>query len=171
MEHVDAVQVEYNPWSLEIEGPESHNLLAACRELGVAVFCYSPLGRGIMTGRYRSADDFEAGDFRRSLPRYSPENFHKNLELVESLAEMAKTKGCTPGQLCLAWILTQGTDMIPIPGTRNVKYLEENVAALEVELTAEEEAEIRRQVETVGVLGDRNPGSYFEAYADTPALQ
>lgn len=166
---ISAVQVEYNPWALEIEGPAGTNLLQTCRELGVAVIAYSPLGRGIMTGQYRSADDFEPSDFRRQAPRFSAENFHKNTELVDKLAEIAKKKhGCTAGQLALAWLLAQGEDVIPIPGTKKIKYLEENLGALKIRLSEEEEKEIRALVDTANVQGGR--GGEINPYADSPAL-
>lgn len=111
---IDAVQVEYSPFSLEIEDPQV-GLLKACRELGVAVIAYSPLGRGLLTGAVRSPDDFGETDFRKFIPRYSEENFPKNLELVDTLAAIAARKKCTPGQLTLAWLMAQGDDIIPIP--------------------------------------------------------
>jgi aryl-alcohol dehydrogenase-like predicted oxidoreductase len=111
---IAAVEVEYSPFSLDIESP-STELLATCRELGVAVIAYSPLGRGMLTGRYKSPDDFEETDGRRFLPRFSAENFGKNLLLVEALRGLAERKGCSVGQLCLAWLLAQGDDVFPIP--------------------------------------------------------
>ncbi|KAG4217076.1 hypothetical protein PC116_g34443, partial [Phytophthora cactorum] len=123
---ITAVEVEYNPWSLEIESEDGTNLLATCRELGVAIVAYSPLGRGFLTGRYKSRDDFEPNDYRKNFPRFSPENFPKNLELVKKFEAFAEKKGRTPSQLVLAWIMAQGEDIFPIPGTRNIKYLEQN---------------------------------------------
>jgi aryl-alcohol dehydrogenase-like predicted oxidoreductase len=111
---IDALQIEYSPFSLEIESPDI-NLLKTCRELSVTVVAYSPLGRGFLTGQIKSPDDFEEGDFRKHAPRYSEENFPKNLKLVTALEALAKRKGCTPGQLALAWLLKQGPDIIPIP--------------------------------------------------------
>lgn len=102
---IDALQIEYSPWAIDIE---QNGILQACRDNNVKIIAYSPLGRGIMTGRFKSRNDFEEGDFRLSHPRFSEENFHKNLELVERIEELAKKKGCTPGQLCLAWISYQG---------------------------------------------------------------
>jgi aryl-alcohol dehydrogenase-like predicted oxidoreductase len=142
----DAVQIEYSPFEIDIETPQV-NLLKTCRELGVAVVAYSPLGRGMMTGAYTSPADFEEGDFRKYAPRFSKENFPKNLKLVEELQKIAKKKNCTAGQLTLAWLLAQGEDIIPIPGTKKIKYLEENLGALEVQLSGEEEKEIRALVE------------------------
>ncbi|KAM0508598.1 hypothetical protein D7B24_003086 [Verticillium nonalfalfae] len=103
---IAAVQIEYNPWTLDIEGPSGTNLLDTCRELGVAVVAYSPWGRGILTGKYRSKNDFEPGDVRLYLERYQDENFRKNLVLVDKFEEVAKRKGCTSGQLVLAWLVT-----------------------------------------------------------------
>lgn len=107
VEHVDAVQMEYSPFALEIEKPE-FGLLKAARELGVAIVCYSPIGRGMLGGQIRSPKDFEEGDFRTFAPRFSEENFPKNLELVDKISAIAKKKGVTPSQLTLAWILAQG---------------------------------------------------------------
>ena len=112
--HIDAVQLEYSPFALDIESPEI-GILETCRELGIAVVAYSPLGRGFLTGQIKSPDDFEEGDFRIHAPRFNKENFPKNLKLVENLQEIAKKKGCTSGQLSLAWLLGQGDDIIPIP--------------------------------------------------------
>lgn len=111
---ISAIQLEYSPFALEIESSQI-NLLRTCRELGVTVVAYSPLGRGFLTGQLKSPADFEAGDFRKYAPRYNEENFSKNLELVEQLGTFAHKKGCTTGQLSLAWLLAQGGDIIPIP--------------------------------------------------------
>ena len=112
--HIDAVQIEYSPFTMDIEDP-AINLLKTCRELGVATIAYSPLGRGFLTGAYTSPDDFEDSDFRKYAPRFSKENFPKNLKLVKELQGMAERKGCTSGQLVLAWLMAQGDDIIPIP--------------------------------------------------------
>ncbi|KAI5837485.1 NADP-dependent oxidoreductase domain-containing protein [Morchella snyderi] len=165
---IAALQVEYSPFTLDIES-STINLLSTCRELGITTVAYSPLGRGMVTGAYKSPDDFEEGDFRKILPRYSKENFPKNLELVEKLKQIADGKNCTPGQLTLAWLMAQGEDIIPIPGTKKIKYLEENVRALNVELTAEEVKEIREATEAAEPAGDRSPsGVAHTLYADTP---
>jgi aryl-alcohol dehydrogenase-like predicted oxidoreductase len=111
---IAALQIEYSPFALDIENPEI-DVLNTCRELGISVIAYSPLGRGFLTGQIKSPDDFEDGDFRKHAPRYSKENFPKNLKLVHALETIAKKKGCTPGQLALAWLLEQGDDIIPIP--------------------------------------------------------
>jgi aryl-alcohol dehydrogenase-like predicted oxidoreductase len=169
--HVDAVQIEYSPFAIDIETPQI-NLMQTCRELGVAIIAYSPLGRGMLTGAYTSPSDFEEGDFRKYAPRFSPENFPKNLKLVSSLQEIAKKKGCTPGQLTLAWLLAQGEDVIPIPGTKKIKYLEENLGALDVKLSAEDEKEIRGLVEGAEVHGLRYPEVMVgNLFADTPDLK
>ncbi|KAG8410808.1 hypothetical protein J3458_016896 [Metarhizium acridum] len=112
---ITAIQVEYSPFSVDIESPQI-DVLRTARELGVAVVAYAPLGRGILTGQIRSPDDFSDNDFRKNLPRFSKENFPKNLELVNKIGSIASTKGCTPGQLTLAWLLAQGHDIFPIPG-------------------------------------------------------
>ena len=122
---VAAVQSEYSLWTRD---PEA-GLLATCRELGVAFVAYSPLGRGFLTGTLKSPDDFTEDDYRRNSPRFQGENFQKNLQLVDRVRELATGYGCTPSQLALAWVLAQGTDIIPIPGTKQRKYLEQNVAA------------------------------------------
>ncbi|KAH9207398.1 NADP-dependent oxidoreductase domain-containing protein [Leptodontidium sp. 2 PMI_412] len=169
--HISAVQVEYSPFALDIEHPDIY-LLKTCRELGVAVVAYSPLGRGMLTGAYKSANDFEEGDFRTFAPRFSAENFPKNLKLTEDLSKIASKKRCTAGQLTLAWLLAQGNDIFSIPGTKKIKYLEENLGALDVKLSEEDVQEIRELVEAVEVHGHRYPevmrGSLF---ADTPVLK
>ncbi|KAK3374644.1 NADP-dependent oxidoreductase domain-containing protein [Podospora didyma] len=170
VEHVDAYQVEYSPWALDIEGPESNFLLQTCRELGIAVVAYSPLGRGFMTGQIRSPDDFEPGDLRRLFPRFSPENFPKNLVLVEKFKELAAAKDCKPGQLAMAWLMAQGEDILPIPGTKNIKYLEENLGAIKVTITPEEEKEIRKWISDIGITGVRNPPGMLVEFNDTPPL-
>ena len=153
---VAAVQIEYSPFSLDIERDDI-GLLKTCRELGVAVVCYSPLARGILTGNIKSPGDLEANDFRRMMPRFSEENFAKNLELVDTLKLMAMKKNCTVGQLTLAWILGQGDDFILIPGTTKIKNLEENVAAIDVKLSKDEEQEIRSACEKANIVGGRYP--------------
>ena len=168
---IHAVQMEYSPFAMEIESPTTQ-LLETCRELGVAVIAYSPLGRGMLTGKYRSAADFEDGDYRKlNAPRYSKENFPKNLELVDVLQGIAGRKGCSTGQLTLAWLMAQGGDVIPIPGTKRVEFLEENLGALEVRLTEEEVREVRAAVDRCEVFGKRYPGTMNNIlFADTPPL-
>jgi aryl-alcohol dehydrogenase-like predicted oxidoreductase len=153
---IACVQIEYSPFSLDIERDDI-GLLKTCRELGVAIVCYSPLGRGMLTGQYKSPDDFEENDFRRISPRFSKENFPKNLQLVDQLGVLGKKKGSTPGQLTLAWILAQGDDFIPIPGTSKIKNLEENAAAAQIKLSKEEVQEIRQAIEKADVVGERYP--------------
>ncbi|NBD27148.1 aldo/keto reductase [Paenibacillus glycinis] len=135
---IAALQTEYSLWSRDVED----EILPVCRELGIGFVPYSPLGRGFLTGQIRKFEDLEEGDFRRSSPRFQGENFAKNLELVERIKEIAAEKGCEPSQLALAWLLAQGDDIVPIPGTKRRTYLEENVAALAVELTKEDLARI-----------------------------
>lgn len=147
-------------------------LLRTCRELGIATVAYSPLGRGMLTGQYKSIDDFDEGDFRRSIPRFSKENFPKNLELVHKLRTIADQKGCTSGQLSLAWMLNQGSDIFPIPGTKKIKYLEENVGAYNVSLTPEEDQDIRDAIERAEVHGTRVAERLMESlFMDTPPLR
>ena len=168
---ISAVEVEYSPFSTDIESPDIA-LLETCRELGVAIVAYSPLGRGMLTGAYKSPADFEEGDFRTYTPRFSAENFPKNLQLVDQINKIARKKGCTPGQLTLAWLLAQGPDIIPIPGTKKIKYLEENMAALSVELTSSETAEIREAVDNTQVHGERYPEQMSASlFADSPELK
>lgn len=164
------MQVEYSPFSVDIEDP-SIGLLHTARELGVAIVCYSPLGRGFLTGQYRSPDDFEENDFRKIAPRFSKENFPKNLELVDGVASIAKQKGVTAGQLTLAWELAQGDDFFLIPGTKKIKYLEENYGALEVKLTTKEVKEIRDLITAAEVHGSRYPERIVaNLFGDTPPL-
>jgi aryl-alcohol dehydrogenase-like predicted oxidoreductase len=166
---IAAVQVEYNPWDLAIEGSSGTNLKQTCDELGVAIFAYAPLGRGIITGRYRSRDDFEPGDSRLALERYQEDNFAKNLILVDKYREMAEKKGCAPSQLVLAWLTAQGENVFVIPGTKSIKYLEENVGAAKVTLSNEDEQELRKMVAEADVKGDRS--AMFGAFVDTVPLK
>jgi aryl-alcohol dehydrogenase-like predicted oxidoreductase len=148
---VTALQTEYSLWTRD---PEDR-ILPTVRELGIGFVAYSPLGRGFLSGRFQSPDDFEEGDFRKHHPRFQGANFQKNLELVERVKEIAGEKGVTPGQLALAWVLAQGDDIVPIPGTTKVKNLEENVAAVDIELS---EQDLRRLDEVApkgAAAGDR----------------
>jgi aryl-alcohol dehydrogenase-like predicted oxidoreductase len=131
---ITALQTEYSLWSRD---PESE-ILPTCRELGIGFVAYSPLGRGFLTGQIKRFEDFAPDDFRRTVNRFQGENFQKNLDLVTKVEELAKEKNCTPSQLALAWVLAQGEGIVPIPGTRRRKNLEENAAALDVKLTAED---------------------------------
>jgi aryl-alcohol dehydrogenase-like predicted oxidoreductase len=140
---ITALQSEYSLWTRDPEeasGGES--VLAACRALGVGLVPYSPLGRGFLTGQLKSPDDFGPDDFRSTSPRFQGENFQKNLDLVAEVQVMARDKDCTPAQLALAWVLAQGQHIVPIPGTKRVKYLEENLGALDVQLTPDDLARI-----------------------------
>ena len=149
---ISALQSEYSLWSRDQEG---NGCLEACRRLGVAFVPYSPLGRGFLTGALKSADDFANDDFRRFSPRFQGENFGKNLLLVEQVQTLAAEKGVTAGQLALAWVLAQGDHLIPIPGTKQRKYLEENVGALEVKLSASELAALQAIFPASAVAGLR----------------
>jgi aryl-alcohol dehydrogenase-like predicted oxidoreductase len=135
---VTALQSEYSLWTRD---PEDE-ILQTCSELGIAFVAYSPLGRGFLTGQIKKFEDFEPGDYRRFSPRFQGDNFNKNLQLVEKIEAMARQKGCTPSQLALAWVMAQGEFIFPIPGTKHLKYLEENAGALDVALTQEELSEI-----------------------------
>jgi aryl-alcohol dehydrogenase-like predicted oxidoreductase len=152
---ITALQLEYSPFSREIEG----ELLDTLRELGIGLVAYSPLGRGFLAGRFAGPDDLAEDDFRRNHPRFSGENLDRNRRLAERLRELAEAKGVTPAQLALAWVLSRGDDVVPIPGTKRRTYLEQNAAATEVELTAEELAEIDSLGEAAG-----------DRYADMSAI-
>ncbi|RAK97315.1 aldo/keto reductase [Aspergillus ibericus CBS 121593] len=164
---ITAVQVEYSPFCLDIESPQ-WDLLRTCRELGVAVVAYSPMGRGLLTGQFQSGDELGERDFRRMIPRYS-EGMERILGLVERFKAIGEVHGCTPSQVALAWLLAQGPDVFPIPGTRTVKFLEENAAAVEVVLSESEVREIRELVEKAGFEGERYPDG-MPIFLDTPEL-
>ncbi|WP_218722854.1 aldo/keto reductase [Pseudomonas bubulae] len=149
---ISALQSEYSLWSRDQEG---NGCLEACQRLGIAFVPYSPLGRGFLTGALRTVDDFAADDFRRFNPRFQGENFGKNLLLVEQVQTLAAEKGVTAGQLALAWVLAQGDYLIPIPGTKQRKYLQENVGALEVKLSASELAALESIFPASAVAGLR----------------
>jgi aryl-alcohol dehydrogenase-like predicted oxidoreductase len=148
---ITALQSEYSLWTRD---PED-GILDATRELGIGFVAYSPLGRGFLTGRFRSADDFAADDFRKHHPRFQGDAFRKNWDLLERVRELAAEKGVTAGQLALAWVLAQGEDIVPIPGTKRRSYLEENAAASDVELTPEELASIDEVFPRGATSGDR----------------
>jgi aryl-alcohol dehydrogenase-like predicted oxidoreductase len=131
---ITAVQTELSLWSRDAEA----EVIPTVRELGIGYVAYSPLGRGFLTGQFKSPDDFPEDDFRRNHPRFTGENFQKNLQLVEEVEAMAREKGCTTAQLALAWVLAQGEDIVPIPGTKHVKYLDDNIGALEVKLSRDD---------------------------------
>jgi aryl-alcohol dehydrogenase-like predicted oxidoreductase len=152
---ITALQTEYSLWSRD---PEDE-ILPTVRELGIGFVAYSPLGRGFLTGRFRTIDDLPADDYRRNSPRFQGDNFQKNLDLVGHIETLARRKGCTPSQLALAWLMARGKDIVPIPGTKQVKYLEENVAALDVQLSAEEVARIDAIAPRGVAAGARYPES------------
>ncbi|OSD08538.1 Aldo/keto reductase [Trametes coccinea BRFM310] len=170
---ITAVQVEYSPFTLDIED-EKIGLLKTARELGVAIVAYSPLGRGLLTGRYRSPEDFSPDDWRRTIPRFSKENFPNILKLCDALATMGKKYNATSGQITLAWLLAQGDDIIPIPGTTKIANLKENLGALSIKLSPEDVAEIRRAavVADAAWQGDRYPAELASLlFVDTPPLK
>jgi len=148
---ISALQSEYSLWTRDPE----EEVLPTVRALGIGFVPYSPLGRGFLTGEIKSPDDFAANDFRRNIPRFQGAAFQKNLELVAEIKKLAAAKGCTPGQLALAWVLAQGDDIVPIPGTRRRKYLEENIGALDVELNADDLARIDRALPKGAASGAR----------------
>lgn len=149
---ITALEVEYSPWTLDIE---SNGVLETCRELGIIIVAYAPLGRGFLTGTIKSPDDLADDDWRKSNPRFQGENFQKNLDIVEKLKQVAAKKGVSVSKLCLAWIIAQGEDFFVIPGTRKIKYMEDNFNAKDVKLTAEEVAEIRKICQEAQVAGSR----------------
>ncbi len=148
---IAALQSEWSLWCREIED----SVVPTCRELGIGIVPFSPLGRGFLTGRIKSPDDFEPDDLRRRLPRFQGENFNKNLALVSEVRRLAEVKGCTPGQLALAWLQAQGDEVVPIPGTKRRTYLEENVGALDVDLTRDELEAIDGIAPRGAAAGDR----------------
>jgi aryl-alcohol dehydrogenase-like predicted oxidoreductase len=149
---ISALQSEWSLWSRDLE----EEVIPAARALGVGIVPYSPLGRGFLTGQIRSPEELARGDFRRGTPRFEGENFARNLDVVERVRTIATEKGVTPGQLALAWVQAQGDDVVPIPGTKRRAYLEENVAALDVQLTAEDIAELEAVASTSAVSGARS---------------
>ncbi len=150
---VTALQTEYSLWTRD---PEA-GILSTVRELGIGFVSYSPLGRGFLTGRFQSPDDFKDNDFRKHNPRFQGENFQKNLRLVDKVKALAKEKGITPAQLALAWVLNQGDDIVPIPGTTKLKHIEENIKAAEVKLTKEELKQIEEIFPMNAASGTRYP--------------
>jgi aryl-alcohol dehydrogenase-like predicted oxidoreductase len=150
---ISALQSEYSLWTRDIE----EEILPTVRELGIGLVAYSPLGRGFLTGRFQSAEDLEPGDFRRHNPRFASENFARNLELLARVKDLAREHDCTPGQLALAWVMHQGEDVVPIPGTKRRVYLEQNVEAAELELSDEDLARIDEAAPVGAAAGDRYP--------------
>lgn len=157
---ITAVQSEYSLWSRD---PEQNGVLATVRELGIGFVPYSPLGRGFLTGAFASPEDFDADDYRRHNPRFQGENFARNLALVDQVKALAADKGVSAGQLALAWVLAQGDDIVPIPGTKRIGYLEENLGALEVSLDAGELARIEAIFPLGAVAGTRYPAAGMAA--------
>ncbi|MGC9197389.1 MAG: aldo/keto reductase [Acidobacteriaceae bacterium] len=151
---IAALQTEYSLWSRDPE----HEILATCRSLGIAFVAYSPLGRGFLTGRFKTPDDIPQDDWRRRHPRFEGENFQRNLQLADAVKALAEEIGCTPAQLALAWVLSQGEDVIPIPGTKHIGYLEENLGALKVHLTTEH----LRRLDQVFPLGVTAGARYYD---------
>ncbi|OKL59915.1 hypothetical protein UA08_04909 [Talaromyces atroroseus] len=169
---ITAVQLEYSPIAIEIEDPNI-GLLETARELGVATVAYSPMGRGVLTGGYKTAEAVHAKDpFLAMLPRFSKENFPKILSMTATFEQIATRKGCTVGQLSVAWVLSRGDNVFAIPGTRSIKYLDENFASRQVTLTPEEEEVLTKTVSATKLDGARYPASFPEGYefGETPAL-
>ncbi|KAG8751545.1 hypothetical protein FRC12_012393, partial [Ceratobasidium sp. 428] len=166
---IAAIQVEYSPFILDIE--KKGHLLDTARELGVTVIAYSPLGRGLLTGQVTSHDDIPEDDFRKNIPKYSQANFPKILSLVSKIREIGARHNATPGQVSLAFMLAQGDDVIPIPGTRTIRYAEENIGALKVSLSPEEIKTIRDAIAESELSGDHYPPGMMQyLYGDTPEL-
>jgi aryl-alcohol dehydrogenase-like predicted oxidoreductase len=151
---ITALQSEYSLWTRDIE---ANGALTACRELGIGVVPFSPLGRGFLTGAIRTPDDFDVNDFRRDHPRFQGENFARNLQLVADVRQLAAAKQCTPGQLALAWVLAQGDDLVPIPGAKRRERLEENCRAVDIHLSADELASIAAIFPPDAAAGARYP--------------
>jgi aryl-alcohol dehydrogenase-like predicted oxidoreductase len=156
---ITALQTEYSLWSRD---PEDE-ILGVVRELGIGFVPYSPLGRGFLTGQIKSIDDLEPDDYRRNAPRFQGDNFQRNLDLVREIEAMAGEKGCTPAQLALAWVLAQGEDIVPIPGTKRRRYLEENLGALEVHLTSADLDRIDRIIPPGAAAGTRYAAPQMQA--------
>lgn len=156
---VTALQSEYSLWTRD---PED-GILQACQELEIAFVAYSPLGRGFLTGQIKKFDDLEQDDYRRHSPRFQGENFEKNLQLVEKIEDMAHQKECTPAQLALAWVLAQGDYIFPIPGTKRISYLDENIGALDVELSPDDLAEIDAIAPKGAAAGLRYPANMMHS--------
>ncbi len=149
---IAALQSEYSLWSRDVE---TNGVLATCRDLGITFVPYSPLGRGFLTGAIQKIDDLDASDWRRTNPRFGEKALRANLKLVDTVKELAGKKGSTPAQLALAWVLAQGNDLVPIPGTKRVRYLEENMGALSVKLTESDLKEINARFAQIDVFGER----------------
>jgi aryl-alcohol dehydrogenase-like predicted oxidoreductase len=155
---ITALQTEYSLWTRDPE----QEVLPTCRELEIGFVAYSPLGRGFLTGRFKKFEDLPADDYRRNSPRFQGENFQKNLHLVAQVQQLAREKGCTPAQLALAWVLAQGDDVVPIPGTKRREYLEDNAGAVGVELTSEDLWRIEKVFPSGAASGQRYPAHMME---------
>ena len=151
---ITALQTEYSLWTRD---PESNGVLSTCRELGIGFVAYSPLGRGFLTGQFKRFEDLAPDDYRRNSPRFQGANFQKNLDLVRKVEEISKEKGCKPSQLALAWVMALGNDIVPIPGTKRRKYLEENAAASEIKLAHEDLDRLDEVFPQDAASGDRYP--------------
>jgi aryl-alcohol dehydrogenase-like predicted oxidoreductase len=156
---ITAVQSEWSLWSRDIED----EVVGTCRELGIGIVPYSPLGRGFLTGAFATIDDLADDDFRRNNPRFQGDNFQRNLDVVDKVRELAETKGVSPAQLALAWVMAQGSDVAPIPGTKRVAYLDDNLGAVDVELTADDLAAIEAAAPRAVFAGDRYADMGFVA--------
>jgi len=156
---IAALQTEYSLWTRDVES----EILPVCRELGIGFVAYSPLGRGFLTGKFRKPEDLAEGDWRRNSPRFQEENFQRNLEFVGRIERTAKAKRCTPAQLALAWVLAQGEDIVPIPGTKRRLYLEENLGALAVRLTPGNLKSLNEAARPGTVAGERYPAQAMQA--------
>lgn len=148
---ITAVQTEYSLWARDVE----REVLPTCRELGIGFVPYSPLGRGFLTGRFQDTAAFDDGDFRANLPRFAEDAIGTNRRIVDVIAEMAEQKGCTPAQLSLAWLLSKGSDIVPIPGTKQLRYLEENAAAAQIKLSADDQQQLEMATADLPVIGER----------------
>jgi aryl-alcohol dehydrogenase-like predicted oxidoreductase len=161
---ITALQSEWSLWTRDLEA----DVLPAARRLGIGIVPFSPLGRGFLSGQITSPDDFGKHDFRAHSPRFQGENFARNLDLVRQVEELATGKGCTPSQLALAWVLAAGDDVVPIPGTKRRTYLEDNAAAVTVQLSAEDVAQLEALSPPGAWAGDRYPSAAAAAYGDSP---
>jgi aryl-alcohol dehydrogenase-like predicted oxidoreductase len=160
---VTALQSEYSLWTRDPEGDGEGGVLDACRRHGIGFVPYSPLGRGFLTGELRTPDDFAPDDYRRNSPRFQGENFAKNIALVEKVRELARDAGCTPGQLALAWVLAQGPDIVPIPGTKRRTYLEQNVEAVDLDIGPSQLTELEAIFPRGAAAGTRYPEAMMAA--------
>ncbi|KAJ5142998.1 Aldo/keto reductase [Penicillium bovifimosum] len=167
---ISAYQVEYSPFAVDIESDKT-DLLKTCRELGIAVIAYSPVGRGILTGQIQSFNDLPETDFRRGMPKFAQEHFPKILQLVQGLKDVAKNHGSTPSQVAIAWLLAQGPDIIPIPGTKSIERVAENAASVHLQLSEKELSDIRELIQLTEIPGTRYPAEVMDCImGETPPL-